>query len=203
MSVEAWIAFCITEAVLCLTPGPAVLLVVTLAMGRGLRPSIGAVFGVLTANALYFALSASGVAAALSASHELFILLRWIGAAYLLWLGLRMLLSRNASEQNPCPAVIARSFFRGFVVQGANPKALVFFMALLPQFIDPARSVPTQILVLGFSSVVIEFVSLAVYALGAFRAGIVVGNRAALLLERLGGGLLISLGVRLAVVRSD
>ncbi len=203
MSLEAWIAFCITEAVLCLTPGPAVLLVVSVALGRGLRPSIDAVFGILTANALYFALSASGVAAVLLASRELFIVLKWVGAAYLIWLGVRMLLSRRAAELDPCPTVISRSFLRGFVVQGANPKALVFFMALLPQFIDPARSVPTQILVLGSSSVVIEFVALAVYALGAVRASVVVGNRVAMLLERLGGGLLITLGARLAVEQSE
>jgi homoserine/homoserine lactone efflux protein len=203
MSLEAWGAFCVTEAVLCFTPGPAVLLVVSVALGRGLGASLGAALGILTANTLYFALSATGVAAALVASRELFLVLKWGGAAYLVWLGLRMLLSRRSAEVRARPVVLARTFFRGFVVQGANPKALVFFMALLPQFIDPTASVATQVVVLGASSVVIELLALAVYALGAGRARAVAGARVAGLLERVGGGLLVAAGARLAVVRSE
>jgi threonine/homoserine/homoserine lactone efflux protein len=138
MSFEAWLAFCVIEAVLCFTPGPAVLLVVSVALGRGLRASLGASLGILTANALYFTLSATGVAAALVASRELFLVLKWVGAGYLVWLGLRMALLRGSREVGAPPVILARSFFRGFVVQGANPKAVVFFVALLPQFIDPA-----------------------------------------------------------------
>jgi homoserine/homoserine lactone efflux protein len=114
-----------------------------------------------------------------------------------------MLLSRRSAEVRARPVVLARTFFRGFVVQGANPKALVFFMALLPQFIDPTASVATQVVVLGASSVVIELLALAVYALGAVRARAVAGARVAGLLERVGGGLLVAAGARLAVVRSE
>lgn len=203
MSIEAWVAFCVTETVLCFTPGPAVLLVVSVALGRGLRPGLGASLGILTANALYFAVSATGVAAALVASRELFLVLKWSGAAYLIWLGLRMAFSGRRRQADAQPVVLARSFVRGFVVQGANPKVLVFFMALLPQFIDPAGSVPTQVFVLGASSVVIEFVALSVYALGAVRARHVSGARVASTLERVGGGLLVAAGARLAVVRSE
>ncbi len=203
MSLEAWVAFCVTETVLCFTPGPAVLLVVSVALGRGLRPSLGAALGIVTANTLYFALSATGVAAALVASRELFFVLKWGGAAYLIWLGLRMLLSRRSAEVRARPVVLTRTFFRGFVVQGANPKALVFFMALLPQFIDPTASVATQVFVLGTSSVVIELLALALYALGAVRARAVAGAHVAGLLERVGGGLLVAAGARLAAVRSE
>jgi threonine/homoserine/homoserine lactone efflux protein len=203
MSFEAWLAFCVIEAVLCFTPGPAVLLVVSVALGRGLRASLGASLGILTANALYFALSATGVAAALVASRELFLVLKWVGAGYLVWLGLRMALLRGSREVGAPPVILARSFFRGFVVQGANPKAVVFFVALLPQFIDPAAPVASQVLVLGVSSVVIEFVALAVYAHGAVAAGRVVGARVANTLERVGGGLLVAAGARLAAVRSE
>jgi len=203
MSFEAWLAFCVTETVLCFTPGPAVLLVVSVAIGRGFRASVGASLGILAANALYFALSATGIAAALVASRELFLVLKWVGAGYLIWLGLRMVLSRGPREVDTQPVILGRSFFRGFIVQGANPKALVFFIALLPQFIDPTAPVPGQLLVLGVSSVVIEFVALAVYAQGAVRAGRVVGARVAGTLERVGGGLLVAAGARLAAVRSE
>ena len=98
MSLEAWLAFCLTETVLCFTPGPAVLLVVSIALGGGLRPGLGASLGILAANTLYFAISATGVAAALVASRELFLLLKWVGAAYLVWLGLRLLVGRPGRD---------------------------------------------------------------------------------------------------------
>jgi homoserine/homoserine lactone efflux protein len=203
MSLEVWAAFCVTETVLCFTPGPAVLLVVSIALGRGFRPSVSAAFGILAANSLYFALSATGVAAALVASRELFLVLKWVGAVYLVWLGLRMLLSRRSGEHDISPIPVARTFVRGFVVQGANPKALVFFVALLPQFVDPSGSVPTQLLVLGVSSVLIELAALATYAFGAARARRVAGARIASALQRVGGGLLVAAGARLAAVRSE
>ena len=203
MSLESWVAFCITETVLCFTPGPAVLLVVSIALGRGLRPSLGATLGILTANTLYFALSATGVAAALVASRELFLMLKWGGAVYLIWLGLQMLLSQKPAEVRARPVALTGTFFRGFVVQGANPKALIFFMALLPQFIDPSGSVATQVFVLGASSVVIELLALTLYSFGAVRARAVAGARVAGVLERVGGGLLVAAGARLAAVREE
>lgn len=204
MSIETWAAFCVTEAVLCFTPGPAVLLVVSVAMGRGLRSSAGAALGIVTANCLYFALSAAGVATALAASRELFLVLKWVGAAYLAWLGLRMLLSgAAASTDGSSPGLAGGSFVRGFVVQGANPKALAFFAALLPQFVDVSGPVPAQLLVLGASSVPIELVALGVYAFGAVRARRLAGPRVARTLQRVGGGLLVAAGARLAAARSE
>ena len=203
MSLEVWAAFCVTEAVLCVTPGPAVLLVVSTALGRGFRPSLSAAFGILAANALYFVLSATGIAAALIASRELFLALKWVGAAYLVWIGIRLVLARAASEPHEGPAPVARTFARGFIVQGANPKALLFFIALLPQFIDPTGSVPTQLFILGVSSVLIELVALSIYAFGAVHAGRVAGPRVSRALERVGGGLLVAAGLRLATVRSE
>lgn len=203
MSLEVWAAFCVTEAVLCVTPGAAVLLVLSIALGRGFRPSMGAACGILTANTLYFVLSATGIAASLIASRQLFLVLKWVGAAYLVWMGFRLVFSRGASEQHAPPVPVARTFARGFVVQGANPKALVFFFALLPQFIDPAGSVPTQLFILGVSSVLIELVALSIYAFGAVHAGRVAGPRVSRALERVGGGLLVAAGLRLATVPSE
>ena len=203
MTFESWLAFCLTETVLCFTPGPAVLLVVSIALGRGFRPGLGACLGILSANALYFALSATGVAAVLVASRGLFLALKWVGAAYLVWIGLRLLTSRGGDDAAAVPSRPSRTFLRGFVVQGANPKALVFFMALLPQFIDPVAPVAPQVLILGISSVAIELVALALYARGAVGARELAGPRIARALERVGGGLLIAAGARLATVRSD
>jgi homoserine/homoserine lactone efflux protein len=203
LSIEAWLAFCLTEAVLCVTPGPAVLLVVSAAMRHGLRAGLGASLGILTANAFYFAVSAAGVAAALVASREVFLVLKWAGAAYLVVLGLRMLFRPARSGPPASRARLGRAFAHGVVVQGANPKVLVFFVALLPQFLDPAGSIPGQTLVLGLSSIAIELVALGAYALLAVRARRlpVVGRADAL--ERVGGGLLVAAGAGLARVRME
>lgn len=203
MSFEAWLAFCVTETLLCFTPGPAVLFVVSVALARGFRPGLAGSLGILAANTLYFALSATGIAAVILASNEVFTALKWAGAGYLVWMGLRMLFSHSPTAEAPAPQAVHHSFLRGFVVQGANPKALVFFVALLPQFIDPASPVAPQILLLGVSSVLIELVVLALYAAFAVRARRLAGARLSGPLERVGGGFLIAAGARLALIRSQ
>ncbi|MGH8230533.1 MAG: LysE family translocator [Steroidobacteraceae bacterium] len=201
MTSQTWILFCLTETVLCLIPGPAVLFVLGTAVRRGFATGLTAAAGILAGNTFYFALSATGIAAVILASHLIFSLLKWAGAAYLVWLGLRLLLARAAAP-TVTPAPLAadnqRSLARGFLVQAANPKALGFFIALLPQFINPAAGVPWQILILGLSSVAIEFAVLSGYAALAARAGRLTGAHFAHSLERVGGAFLIAAGARLA-----
>jgi threonine/homoserine/homoserine lactone efflux protein len=85
MPFQTWALFCATETVLCFTPGPAVLLVVSLALTRGARAGLAGSLGILVANAVYFILSATGIGAVLLASWQLFSLINWLGAAYLSW----------------------------------------------------------------------------------------------------------------------
>lgn len=206
MDFDTWLAFCLMETLLCFTPGPAVLLVVSASVARGTRAGLDSALGVLLANALYFALSAAGIGAALVASHELFLAIKWAGAAYLVWLGARMLLSRqqpSATAQAPVASSRERSFLRGFVVQGANPKTLIFFTALLPQFVDPSASIGAQVLILGISSVSIEILALSVFAVCAARLRHAAGSRLVGPLHRVGGALLVAAGARLAWVHSE
>jgi homoserine/homoserine lactone efflux protein len=202
MSWDVWLSFCITETVLCFIPGPAVLFVVSAALARGARPGLAAACGILAANAFYFGLSATGIAAVILASSQLFAVLKWLGAAYLIVLGLRMLMSRTSAPIAASPVDVGRFFLRGVVVQGANPKALLFFVALLPQFINAAAPVGAQIAVLGVSSVLIEFLVLTLYVGIAVRARAMAGPRVATTLERVGGGVLVAAGARLALVRT-
>jgi homoserine/homoserine lactone efflux protein len=206
MTFQTWLLFCVTETVLCLIPGPAVLFVLATALRRGFARAGIAAAGILAGNTFYFALSATGIAAVIVASHTLFSALKWAGAAYLAWLGLRMLLAPAPGGDAPSQPVAGRGdrvFIRAFVVQAANPKALVFFIALLPQFINPALNVPWQILLLGASSLLIETIVLSTYAALAVRARSLAGTRFAGSLERVGGACLIVAGARLAWYRID
>lgn len=202
MAWETWIAFLLLEIVLCLTPGPAVLFVVSTAAARGPRAGLAGAAGIAMGNTFYFVLSALGIAAIILASSLLFTVLKWAGAAYLIWLGARMLWTRAAApaerDRHAGPPALAASVLRGFAVQAANPKALAFFVALLPQFVDPQQSVAYQMLILGATSLVVELGVLAFYVWLVGRARRYAGDRWTALVRRVAGGLLVAAGARLA-----
>jgi homoserine/homoserine lactone efflux protein len=205
MKLEVWIAFVVLETVLCVTPGPAVLFVVSTSLGRGARAGLGGALGIVACNTFYFLLSALGVAAVILASNRLFTALKWLGAAYLVWLGIRMLVARAeppAAREQPKPGAALSAFVRGFAVQAANPKALAFFVALLPQFIDAHAPVPQQVAILAVTSVAIEYAVQAIYVWIATRAGAYAVRGWTTWLTRVAGGLLVAAGARLAIARS-
>jgi homoserine/homoserine lactone efflux protein len=209
MTLEAWLLFCATELVLCLSPGIAVTLVIGTALARGAREGLLATLGILAANTLYFALSATSVGALLAASPRLFGFVKWAGALYLVAIGAQAMLAaisaRNAPPGASAGAAPAsgRAFLRGFAMQAANPKALLFFIAILPQFIEPGAGVARQIAILGASSIAIELAVLALYvALAARARGLARSARWQAALDALGGALLVFAGVGLALLRA-
>ena len=206
ISFQTWALFALTETVLCLTPGPAVLLVLSQGLARGTGASVWSNLGILSGNTVYFALSATGLGALLLASYELFSLIRWAGAAYLLWLGVTTFLGRSgapAVTAAQAPATSgARMLLHGFVLQISNPKALVFFTALLPQFIDPGAPITGQLLILALTSVAIEFVVLLAYGAAAGRATALAARpRFRVLTNRLAGSMLILAGINVARIQ--
>lgn len=202
MSFAHLLLFAATELLLSLTPGPAVLLVVSQGMRRGAAVSRRGAAGILTGNAIYFALSAAGLGALLIASKRVFDVLQLAGAAYLVLLGVKMLLWPSREE------VTARvtedrgtgAFLQGLVTQLANPKAIVFFTALLPQFVDPAKPVAMQFVILGVISILVELPVLLFYGYAADRGRALYGKHAPLV-ERLAGACLIAAGAKLAAMR--
>jgi threonine/homoserine/homoserine lactone efflux protein len=206
VSWQLWSLFAVTETVLCFVPGPAVLLVLSQAISRGTRMAILSILGIVAANTLYFVLSATGIGAVLLASYELFFAIKWIGAAYLVWLGLNAFFGTSKLLSVPAAAESApsgtRMFFNGFILQMSNPKALIFFTALVPQFIDPRAPVWPQMLILAVTSVAIEFLVQLFYATLAGRATAVLTRpRFAAVTDRVAGSLLIAAGAGLAVIR--
>jgi homoserine/homoserine lactone efflux protein len=195
-----------TEAVICITPGPAVLYVLSQAIRRGPGKSVWGTWGVLSANTLYFILSATSLGAVIVASYKLFFVVKWLGAAYLVYLGLRSFFAKTSVLALPESSADLRSGPRilrdGFFLQAANPKAILFFTAILPQFIDAHHNVAFQILVLGISSILVEFVILFVYGQLAGRAlSTARSPRFEKLTNRIAGSLLIGAGVGLASLR--
>jgi threonine/homoserine/homoserine lactone efflux protein len=201
MSTATLVAFIALELILCFIPGPAVLSVLAAALGRGPRAGFGTALGILTGNFFYFVLSAAGVASIVVASHAAFFAIKWCGAAYLGYLGLRALVRREEMAAVPYAqaARLRRAWVNGTVVQVSNPKALVFFTAILPQFVDPRGNVPMQLAILGAAGLGVELAVLSVYIALADRVrsrGL--GGPSQRWGQRLGGVFLLAVAVAVA-----
>jgi homoserine/homoserine lactone efflux protein len=177
LTFKTWLLFLVMETALSLSPGPAVFYVVSQGARGALRRTVPAAAGILTANAIYFALSASSLGAIVASSAQFFSIVKWVGAAYLIYLGIKALRSANSSQS---VALVGRPehdntalrgvYLGALTLQFANPKALLFFLALLPQFIDPAQPVAPQMLILAATSMLPELCILIGYGWLAHRA---------------------------------
>jgi homoserine/homoserine lactone efflux protein len=176
MTLKTWLLFLMMETALSLSPGPAVFYVVSQGARGGLRRSVPAACGILTANGIYFALSATSLGALIAASGRFFLIAKWLGAGYLIYLGIKSLLAAGGSETvtlsggAPQSGDRRRVYLGALTLQLANPKALLFFLALLPQFIDTGRAVVPQMLILAATSMIPELFILIGYGWLAHRA---------------------------------
>lgn len=206
MSTRLLFIFAVTEFLLCLTPGPAVLLVVSQGVRSGFKSSQRGMIGILAGNAIYFVLSALGLGALLMSSAVLFQIIKWVGAAYLVFIGLKMLFTKRKIANSGDLALTAkpsmRLFSEGLMTQLSNPKAIVFFSALLPQFLSPDGGVIEQFAILGIASLAIEFCVLLTYGWAAERGSrLIFKGRFSVLTDRIAGGFLIGAGLGLAATR--
>jgi threonine/homoserine/homoserine lactone efflux protein len=173
--------YLLATLLICLSPGPNVLLMISFGLRDGFRGVLPAVGGVVCASLLYLSISALGVVAALHASATLFAVVRYAGAAYLAYLGVRLLSAAwraravpDAGAARDGPAVVRGSpappraaYWQGFATHISNPKAIVFWTALLPQFVDAARPLGPQVVALGLLGIAIDAVVLSGYGLFA------------------------------------
>jgi homoserine/homoserine lactone efflux protein len=199
MNASGLFLFAVTEVLLAFSPGPAVFLVVSEGMRGGFRNAARAAIGTLTGNAVYFVASAAGIGALLLSSPRAFRVITWFGAAYLALIGLKMLFAPAApvaADETPAPGL--RPWRKGVLTQLANPKAIVFFTALLPQFIDPHLPMAPQFLILGVISISLELPVLLLYGYTADRGRARFG-RYAMFGERLAGACLAVAAARLAM----
>jgi threonine/homoserine/homoserine lactone efflux protein len=206
MSTQIWLAFLITATAAALVPGPAVLYVVGQGVRHGAKKAIAANLGILGGNAVWFTASAVGLATLVAFAAPVFVAIKWLGVAYLAWLGLcawRDAVRGPTTTQRiaaPVPTGL-RMFRQGVLLQLANPKAILFFTALLPQFVDPAHPIVPQIAVLAAISIVSEFFVLAGYAWLAARGGalLIARPRLARATDAVAGSCLLGAGIGLAL----
>ena len=203
MSIELWLLYLVASVGLSLTPGPNGLLALTQGACFGLRRSVGTVLGGAAGFLLLIAASLAGLGALLAASEQAFTVAKWIGAAYLVYLGIKVWRSPAAIVAVGPGAADAGGarpsdlFRQGFLVAVSNPKALVFFAAFLPQFIVPGLPYWLQLAVLGGTFVVVEILYELMLAGLAQRIAPWL-TRHGRLFNRIAGGTFVGMGVVLA-----
>jgi threonine/homoserine/homoserine lactone efflux protein len=167
---SSFVLFVAAALVLLLTPGPAVLYIVTRSLEQGRRAGLVSVLGVHAGTLVHVAAAAAGLSAVLAASATAFAAVKYLGATYLIYLGVRQLLSRAATSADVAvaPRPLRRAFLDGLVVNVLNPKTALFFLAFLPQFVTISRgAVPVQIVGLGIVFVALGLLTDGLYALTA------------------------------------
>ena len=189
--------------VLLLTPGPAVVYIVARGVSQGWRAGVTSALAVGGGNFVHALAATAGLSALLVASAEAFTIVNWAGAAYLVWIGVRTLLgSDTKSEEAPPPQPLSRIARQGFVVAVLNPKTAIFFLAFVPQFVNPSHGpVAWQFLILGTLFAILGIVTDSAYGVlaGALQ-GLVTQRRAAQRPARLvTGTLYLGLGVSAAM----
>ncbi len=204
MYLDTWLAFVAASTVLLMIPGPTVLLVLSYALAQGRRVALATVAGVALGDFIAMSASLAGLGALVLASAQLFTVLKWIGAAYLVWLGIKLL--RSASEMTLNETVASALPVRGVfghaaAVTAMNPKSIVFFIAFVPQFIDPAAALIPQFAILISTFVGLAALNALAFALLADRLRQKIRRPAVLTwLGRAGGVTLIGMGAMTAAL---
>lgn len=205
MAIETWLAFTAASIVLLIIPGPTILLVVSYALGQGWRTAMPMAIGVALGDFTAMTLSMLGVGALLATSAEVFTIVKWIGAAYLIWLGIKLFragadLKTEARADNTPPL---KMLAHAWLVTSLNPKGITFFVAFLPQFLSAKHDFWTQMLIFESTFLVLSFANAFTYATLAHKARVFFKSARTLrAFNRAGGTLLIGAGVATATIRS-
>lgn len=195
MSFQLWLAFVAASAVLLIIPGPTILTVISYSMAHGRRANLPLVAAVALGDSTALMLSLLGLGALLAASAFWFTVVKWAGGLYLLYLGSKLLRAGVLATELATPAVPAsrwRLFLNTWLVTALNPKGVVFFVAFLPQFLNPHAPVTPQLWVLAVTFVTMAMINSTLYAMFASSASRLLASRRAQRRFNLAGGSLLS-----------
>ena len=202
ISLELYFGYVFACALITLIPGPTVTVIIANSLAHGTRAGLLNVAGTQLGLGLMMAILVVGLSSVIAAMGWLFDWLRWAGAAYLVWLGWQLLRSPEAiAEAKSLPAPRGGFVLQGFLVLMANPKALLWFGAFIPQFVDPRGNYVAQIILLGVTAMAVALVSDGAYAVLTGRAGAWLSRKRVRLISRVSGGFLIGGGIWLALTR--
>ena len=204
MPFDLWLAFVAASTALLLIPGPTVLLVLSYALSKGRSVAVASAAGVALGDLIAMTASLAGLGALVLASATLFVVLKWVGAAYLVWLGIKLIRSAPSDGMAlPGTEVSARGVFgHATAVTALNPKSIAFFIAFVPQFIRPDAPLLPQFAVLISTFVTLAALNAVAYALLADRMRGLIGRPAVITwLTRAGGATLIAMGALTATLR--
>jgi len=206
MNPHLFVTYCLAAIVLVILPGPIVTLVVANSLSHGTRKGLATVAGASIGNTILIAAAAIGLVAFFALLSEVFSIVRWIGAGYLIWLGIHAWRAHGGDAQEAAKAPVPRSartvLLQGFLIAVTNPKAIIFYIAFLPQFVDPRLAAGPQLLVMSLTMTVIALISDSCYALLAGRVRGWFSTHARRRLQgRIAGTLLIGTGCGLLLAR--
>lgn len=199
MTLEAYIAFCIAAIAIVIVPGPTVTIVIANSLKHGARAGLLNVAGTQAGLVVWMAIAIAGLASAITYMGVWFDVLRIAGAAYLIWLGIKLVRSKGQLAAAAATAPRGGFFFQGFVVILSNPKVLLVFGALIPQFISKDGDYLNQLILLGLSFMVIATVFDSLYAFAAGNAGSWLSQKRVRFVEVSSGLCLIGGGLWLAL----
>lgn len=201
MTFETYLLYLAALGVFFATPpDTSQLLVIANSARHGLKKCGWTIAGDLTANALQMTAAAFGIAAVIAASAEAFQIVKWVGVAYLAWIGLRLIVSKSSGSDAEASRTDspARLFRQGFITSSANPFAVMFFAALFPQFIDPSIATLPQLAILGGTYLLVDAVILLAWGWLAVRTAARIRTHAFGLVNRFCGTLMLGAAILLA-----
>ncbi len=204
MTTEWWLTYLLTTTILSLSPGSGAINTMSTGISHGYRGAASSISGLQLGLAVHIVLAGIGLGALFSQSLLAFEILKWAGAAYLVWLGIQQWRSAGAIDLDAVSKAMPRRrlFQRALLVNLTNPKSIVFLAALFPQFILPPQPQAIQYLILGATTIVVDIIVMIGYATLATRiAACIKGPKQMKLLNRIFGGLFMAVGALLASAR--
>lgn len=202
MGAELYFAFVTAAIILIIIPGPTNMVIVSSAMKFGFKRSIWTMMGAALSHSLFFLITCLGVATLLLASAELFEFIRWVGVVYLIWLGVKLWMTKEVDfngDKRQQAASPGSLFLQGFAVNTTNPKALIFYSAFFPPFVNPDAPVAPQLITMGITFVSIFILNALCHGYIANLARTFFQNPRRIMMQNwIAGTLLIGAGVLLA-----
>lgn len=200
LTTHGLLLFIAAELIFSLTPGPTVMLISAYGFKGGFRDALAAIAGTQSGNTLWYVICVTGLGAAVTASPLLFQAIKLLGAAYLIWLGaVSLWKSFRSGEDTAGPKLMGKPYLQALLTQMGNPKATLFFGALVPQFLDTKAPLLTQYLIMYAVTFIGESLILTIYGALASAGGRMTKRHHAIWRERVSGAVLLALGVLAAL----